>query len=48
MKQKIACHKGKCWEIKEAKTTTFDDLFESHNLVEGIEKDLWHRYAYGN
>jgi hypothetical protein len=48
MKQKVACHAGKCWEVKEAKTNYFEDVFEDNNIVDNIEKDLWKKTAYGN
>ncbi|MEE9525966.1 MAG: hypothetical protein V3V78_05160 [Candidatus Woesearchaeota archaeon] len=50
MLNEVACHKGKCWEVKEndwskpAKSNYFEDLFEKDNIVNQIEKDLWRNY----
>ena len=47
MQIKVACNNGKCWEVKKAKQD-FEDLFESNNIVDEIEKDLWKNNFYGN
>ncbi|MBW2981555.1 hypothetical protein KY343_01615 [Candidatus Woesearchaeota archaeon] len=45
--QKVACNNGKCWEVKKGKLN-FEDLFESHNIVDDIEEDLWKCTFYGS
>jgi hypothetical protein len=41
MKQKISCHKGKCFEEKEGKTVFFDEMFENGNIVDDIKKEMY-------
>ena len=47
MTREVACHKGKCWEVKSERNTKFSDLFEDANIVQGIEKELWKQSVYG-
>lgn len=47
MTRQVACHKGKCWELKDRGHADFDDLFKADNFVDEIEKQLWRKTVYG-
>jgi hypothetical protein len=47
MVEGVACHKGKCWEVRRG-AVDFEDLFEPHNIVDEIEQDLWKNNFYGS
>jgi len=46
MEKEVLCQSGKCWEVKKGKRD-FEDLFESNNIVDEIEKELWKTNFYG-
>ena len=48
LKQEVACHNGKCVEVKKNKTNQFNVLFEEDNIVNNIERDLMSDSMYGS
>ncbi len=48
MINKIACHEGKCREEEKTNAGKIEEMFESENIVDQIEKELWKQNFYGN